>query len=218
METFCLLKSCLVMVPVLIIIWCIAIVNAISKGKLDQYGIRPRETAGLGGVILAPFIHASLGHVAGNSLPLYGLGSIVLVRGWRVFNSVSLTVWLLGGMLTWIFARGKSSHVGASGVVYGYFAYLLSAAALERNWTSVILAVVASVCYGGIMAGVESLAPFGSSKVSWEGHLCGFLAGCFIAWLLNFLDRRAAHAASIGGKRQQADVERQGLLSEEETQ
>ena len=157
-------------------IWVLAAVNAVAGDRLDDYGIVPRTSGGLWGIPLAPFLHAGFGHALSNTVPLLMLGGLVAARGWQVMLGVTLFVVLLGGAGVWLVAR-DGSHVGASGLVFGYFGYLVARGWYHRRVVSIIIAVAVMVLYGGLLLGVLPV----SGRVSWEGHLTGLIAGVLAA-------------------------------------
>jgi len=154
---------------------------------LDKHGIRPREVKGLLGILFAPFLHGDFAHVISNSVPAFVLGWFVALAGTTALVEVTILVALFGGAGTWLIGRSGSVHVGASGVVFGYLGYLLGRGLFERSLGSILVSLVVGVLYGGLVWGVLPTRP----GVSWEGHLCGFLAGVLAAWLIvNFSDEK----------------------------
>lgn len=152
--------------------WTIEIVDtAVLDDTLQGNGIQPRRQRGLDGVAWAPFLHADYGHVASNSVPLLALGGLVAARGRRYWAIVTATAIVVGGTLTWLLA-GEGNHIGASGVVFGYFGAILGAAVFERRVRALGAALLALGFYSGLIAG---LVP--QDFVSWEGHLFGMVAG-----------------------------------------
>ncbi|MFK8024479.1 MAG: rhomboid family intramembrane serine protease [Ilumatobacter sp.] len=177
----------------LAVMWGIELVDSVLlDGGLDGNGLRPRERSGIDGIVWAPFLHADLGHLASNSVPLLVLGGLVAMRGMRYWAWVTVTSVVLGGGLTWLFAGG-GVHIGASGVVFGYFGAVIGAAVFERRLLPVAAAAVALVLYSGIVAG---LVP--QDAVSWEGHLFGVIAGVVAARVLAVpADDRSDAAAAV---------------------
>jgi len=160
-------------------IWAIEIVDTLLLGsRLQRGGIQPRDMDGLDGILWAPFLHSDWGHVFSNSAPLAVLGGLVALRGRSRWLVVTVVVALLGGLLTWLFA-GSGNHIGASGVVFGYFGALLGAAFFERRPAAFAPALVAIMLYYGLIVG---LVP--QDGISWEGHLFGAIAGLTVAKLL----------------------------------
>jgi membrane associated rhomboid family serine protease len=152
--------------------------------ELDHFGIRPRQSGWLLGIALAPFLHVGWGHLAANTVPFFILGLLVIGRGEKRFWVVSAGIVLLSGLGVWLLGRAGTVHVGASGVVFGYFGYLLTAGVVERSLVAVVRAVLVTGLYGSILWGVLP----NRSGVSWEGHLGGLLTG--IALALLFRPRR----------------------------
>jgi membrane associated rhomboid family serine protease len=169
--------------PILILlgaVWAVEAVNLVGGHWLAGLGILPRQVSGLAGIALAPFIHAGLWHAAGNSIPLLILGGLCLTDGTRRFWILSASIIVLGGALTWLFARG-AYHVGASGLVFGYFGALLARAFLERSLRAVGVGFAVVFFYGGII--FWGLLPLGG-HVSFEGHLFGLLAGIAVEYAM----------------------------------
>ena len=164
------------LVLALAVMWGIEIVDTVAlDDRLEGNGIRPRRRNGIDGIAWAPFLHGDLGHIASNSLPLLLLGGLVAARGMRYWARVTLTVALIGGALTWALAGG-GNHIGASGVVFGYFGAILGAAVFERRPRALASALLVIGFYSSMLAG---LVP--RESISWEGHLFGLLAGVIAA-------------------------------------
>ncbi len=164
------------LVLTVVVIWGIEIVDTVVlSDRLQGNGIMPRQRNGLDGILWAPFLHSDYGHVASNSLPLLLLGGLVAVRGMRYWLLLTLTVIFLGGSATWALA-GFGNHIGASGVVFGYFGALLAAAVFERRPRALASALLVVVFYGSMVAGVVP-----QEFISWEGHLFGMAAGVIAA-------------------------------------
>lgn len=166
------------------IIWTVEAINTVSGHRLDSWGILPRTTQGLRGIPLSLFIHGSFSHVISNTVPLVLLGGLVALKGRRVLIEVSIVIIVISGFAVWIFAR-SAFHIGASGLVFGYFGYLVSRGLWDRSIASLLIAGLALVLYGGILFGVVPTQDF----ISWEGHLFGLVAG-ILAARFNAANRR----------------------------
>ena len=165
------------LLSILAIWWGIEIVDQLMFGtQLDQWGILPRQVEGLLGILFSPHLHGGYAHLAANSVSFLALGYIVLRAEKRQFYVLSLLIILIGGGGTWLIAAG-GVHIGASGLIYGYFGYLMARGFCEKKLKWILLAIVVGVCFGGMIWGV---LPSVGEQISWEGHLCGMLAG---AWL-----------------------------------
>ncbi len=167
--------------PVLILvalIWIVEVVNLFLGHRLVSFGIFPRSFTGLIGIPLAPMLHSGFWHAVSNTVPLLILGALTLAGGKRMFWETTVNVTLLTGALVWIFARGVY-HVGASGLVFGYFGVILARAYIKRSITAIAIAIVTVIAYGGLLWGILPLR----SYVSFESHLFGLIAGFVVVWL-----------------------------------
>jgi membrane associated rhomboid family serine protease len=175
--------------------WAVEIVDAVVlDDRLQRNGISPRRIDGLDGVLWSPFLHGSFNHLVANTLPFLVLGSMVMIHGRRVWWQTTVTVVMVGGLATWLFAR-TGNHIGASGLVFGYLGFLVGAAFWNRSVKSILLALVALVFYGGMIWGFVP-----RSGVSWEGHLFGAIAGVGAAWVV-FRSGWLRDAGGVGGSR-----------------
>ena len=161
------------------VIWAVEVVNTLLGHRLNALGLHPRTIAGFPGIFLAPFLHNGLRHVLANTIPLLVLGSLVLLRGVRAWAELSAFVIVAGGFAVWLLGR-PALHVGASGLVMGYFGYLLARGWYQRTAGAVLVALAVLLLYGGALWGLLPLLP----GVSWEMHFFGFLAGVLAARLM----------------------------------
>lgn len=150
----------------------------LPRPGLDAYGIIPRTELGLRGIVCAPFLHRGFAHLAANTVPLVVFATLLLARGRRELLRVTGWSMLIGGLGVWLIGAPHTLHLGASGLVFGYLGYLLAAGWLERRLIWILLSVVIMALYGGVLRGALPGVP----GMSWEGHLCGLLAGFCAAW------------------------------------
>ena len=162
------------------VMWVVEIVNKIDGQRLSADGIYPRSLAGLPGIISAPFLHAGLNHLIGNTIPLVILGLVIAVAGARRIIEVTLIVILVAGLGTWLTAGSHTDTVGASGVVFGYAGFLIARGFFTRTVGALILGVAAAVLFGGALA--SGLVPH--PGISWQDHLFGGLGGILAARVL----------------------------------
>ena len=162
---------------ILLLLWGIYIINRLLGNRLLYLGIRPRVLAGLPGIVCAPFLHANFNHLFFNSIPFVVLANFILIQGIPFFLHVSACIILISGLLTWCFAN-DGYHVGASGVITGYWGYLMAHAYYQSTVTSVVLALVCVVYFAGILYAIFP----GKKHVSWQGHLFGLIAGFGVAY------------------------------------
>lgn len=162
----------------LLLMWLVEAVDALFfRSSLDQFGVWPRHLAGLWGILFAPFLHANFAHLAANSVPFAFLGWLILVRGLGDYVIVTLAVMISSGLGTWLLGAPDSIHIGASGVVFGYFGFLLLRAVYERSLVAMSSALIVILLYGSFIWGVFPLI----MGVSWQMHLFGFVGGALIA-------------------------------------
>src|SRR3970282_2400077 len=108
------------------LIWLIDILNWALDLELRRFVVRPRQFAGLPGILLAPLLHGGPVHLAANSLPLLVLGTGMLYLYPNSALKVLPAVYLGPGVAVWLFAAG-GIHVGSSGLVYGLASYVFVA-------------------------------------------------------------------------------------------
>ncbi|MDP6451929.1 MAG: rhomboid family intramembrane serine protease [SAR202 cluster bacterium] len=162
------------------IIWGVEVANTLVDHRFSEFGIVPRTTEGLRGILLWPFLHAGFGHVISNTLPMAVLGGVIAIQGGRTLLKVSVIVALVSGVGVWAVAR-NGIHVGASGLVFGYFGYLVARGWYQRSFSSIVVAILVVFFYGGLIFGIVPSFGF----VSWEGHLFGLLAGILAAKIID---------------------------------
>jgi membrane associated rhomboid family serine protease len=160
-------------------IWGVFLASWVFPG-VDQFGVVPRRMVGLVGIPAMPFLHANLQHILGNTIPLFIL--LILLAGSRAESwEVVVFVSLLGGLLLWIFGR-EAVHIGASGLISGLIAFLILSGFLEKRLIPLLIALFVAFFYGGSL--ILGIIPRFGSQISWDGHLCGALAGAVVAWAL----------------------------------
>lgn len=147
-------------------------INLFTGRSLVSLGIFPRELSGLLGIVLSPFIHGSIWHFFANIIPLCVFTFLLYQLAANHFRQLTVFLILSTGLLVWLFAR-SSFHVGASGLIYGYFGYILVAGFMSKRIIPTLVAAVVAVVYGGMIFGVLPLRAY----VSWESHLFGLLMG-----------------------------------------
>jgi len=163
------------------VMWAVQVVNSLDSYRLDSNGIVPRQLDGLRGVVLSPFLHASWGHLIGNTIPFAVLGLMIALSGPGRVLAVTAIVGLVAGLGTWLTSSSGSDTVGASGIVFGYAAYLVARGFFNRRLTEIALGAVVAVLFGGAL--LSSLIPH--SGVSWQDHAFGAIGGLLAARLLS---------------------------------
>ena len=130
--------------------------DAILPGSWNRaLGIVSWHFDGLDGVIASPLLHSGWSHLVANSVPFAVLGLLVSFDGIRRFWAVTAIAAVVGGLGTWFVNSPGTLTVGASGLVFGYFGYLLVrsfvAPSLGHGILYAVVAVAVAVLYGGTM-------------------------------------------------------------------
>ena len=185
------------------LLYLIEIVDQLAGHRLDRNGIRPLEADGLKGILFAPLLHADWAHLLANTVPALVLGFLVTLAGMSRFVWATAIIWILGGLGTWLIGdlggcRAETNHIGASGLIFGWLAFLLVFGWLTRHVWWIITSLVVGFVYGGILWGAMPVLDR-CGGVSWQGHLCGAIAGVLAAWWLSGPER-GARAAKKAGK------------------
>ena len=167
-------------VPIVAIvaIWLIYWVEITFGYNFNTYGILPREIKGLRGVLFSPFIHSDASHLSSNSIPLFVLLASLFYFYRKIAHKVLIYGILLSGLFCWIIAR-DSYHIGASGVIYLLFSFIFFSGIIRKHYRLIAMSLVVIFLYGGM---IWFIIPT-EDRISWEGHLSGFLIGLLFAFL-----------------------------------
>jgi membrane associated rhomboid family serine protease len=171
------------------LIWILQVLNWADGYRLDaEYGILPHNAGRLPEIFTAPFLHVSWQHIEGNTLPLFVLGVLAAYRGIRKFLLLTLIVAVTSGLAVWLFQSGNTLTVGASGLIFGYFGYVVIRGFFDRNLLDIGIGIVAGVLYWTIL----QVAIPGTPGISWIDHIGGLVGGVVAAWVLR------EHSAAVG--------------------
>ena len=167
-------------VPIVAIvtIWLIYWVEITFGYNFNTYGILPREIKGLRGVLFSPFIHSDASHLSSNSIPLFVLLASLFYFYRKIAHKVLIYGILFSGLFCWIIAR-DSYHIGASGVIYLLFSFIFFSGIIRKHYRLIAMSLVVIFLYGGM---IWFIIPT-EDRISWEGHLSGFLIGLLFAFL-----------------------------------
>jgi membrane associated rhomboid family serine protease len=168
-----------ILAVILAIPWVVFLITSFDKKLLYILGITPRRLRGLPGIFFAPFLHLNFNHIFFNSIPLIVLSNFILINGIYYYLIVTLLITLISGLCIWCFAK-TATHVGASGVITGYWGFLVVNIYQTGGVTAFILGLLSVYYFAGIFFGI-----FPQKKgVSWEAHLFGLLSGIATSYLL----------------------------------
>ncbi|MFT6986090.1 MAG: membrane associated rhomboid family serine protease [Psychromonas sp.] len=165
---------------IMLICWCILILNSLLPINLNQWGIVPRSIEHLPGIIIAPFLHANLAHLLSNFLPFIIFAILIGLQSVKRFFLLFVFFVVTTGLLVWLFARGNSIHIGMSGVIYALWGYLLVYGFVCRQFLSIIISLITLCFYGGLVFGVLPSTP----GISFESHLLGAIVGALSGYYL----------------------------------
>lgn len=165
---------------ILAAMWIGFFIQALPFFNTSHWGIIPRFTGSLKGILTAPLMHGDWAHLISNSAPMAVLGMMLFYFyrkiAWMSFG----LIYLLCGFAVWMFARGSSVHIGASGVIYGLVAFIFWNGIFRRDLKSIILLLIVTLLYSGMMFGILPNQP----GISWESHLFGGLVGILVAYVM----------------------------------
>ncbi len=166
-----------------IFFWLIFFTNESYLLDLNQFGVRPLEARGLLGIIMMPFLHGDFAHLFSNTIPFIVSASFVFFffkgKSWQIL----IGIWLICGLGVWLFGQERSIHIGASGLVYGLVAFLMTSGFIRRNKHLLAVAFILVFTYGSMVWGLfPQYSWVREMNISWEGHLFGALAGVGFAF------------------------------------
>jgi membrane associated rhomboid family serine protease len=163
-----------------VVMWVTEVVDLAVGHRLDGYGIHPRDVGGLPEIVSAPFLHAGFGHLIANTVPFAAMGAAIALGGLARVAVVTVLVGVVSGLGVWLVAPSDEVHLGASGLVFGYAAYLVARGVLSRRMVELAVGVVVVAIWGiGLLQGLLPQA-----RISWQAHLFGAIGGVVAAFLL----------------------------------
>jgi membrane associated rhomboid family serine protease len=180
-------------VSFVVLLWLIELFDSLNGHRLDYNGIRPLETDGLEGILFAPLLHSNWQHLIANTGPALVLGFLMTLAGLSRFIFATAIIWILGGFGTWLIGNTgvpsgvETNHIGASGLIFGWLTFLIVFGFFTRKAWEIVVGVIVLFVYGSVLLGVLP----GTFGVSWQGHLCGALAGVLAAYMLSGPERKA---------------------------
>ena len=177
-------KALFVMVAFLAVIWVLQIANWADHYRITiDYGIRPRDIGSLPDVMSAPFLHFSWAHIEGNSGPLFIFGFLAAYRGVTKFVWVTVLIILTSGLTAWLAEPSNTVGAGASGLVFGYFGYIMVRGFFDRHPIDIVIGAVMALCFAYQFSVLVPRAGIG-----WQAHIGGLVGGVAAGWI--FRERR----------------------------
>lgn len=160
------------------VMWTVQLIQSFIWPELGHYGILPRTIQGGIGIAFAPWIHHGWWHLISNSIPFVILGALIQLKSKTIFWEATLIITVISGVITWGFGTG-AYHAGASGLILGYWSFILAEAYYSRSIKSLAIASVVMLIYGGFIFVVFDFR----AHISWVGHVGGLVAGIIAAKL-----------------------------------
>ncbi|KUN01513.1 rhomboid family intramembrane serine protease [Streptomyces yokosukanensis] len=190
-------KAFFVMFGLLAVVWLLQLANYADHYAFSRdHAVVSGDVGTLPDILLAPLLHWSWAHIESNSGPLFVFGFLAAYRGVARFLGLTLLITVTSGLAVWLFERGGVGTVGASGLIFGYFGYVVVRGLFDRHLIDTLVGIV----MGASFAYLLTVAVPGTPGVSWLAHLGGLIGGLLGAWL--FRDRHArADDGSSGGPR-----------------
>lgn len=165
-------------VTIIVLIWAVYFIEIKFGLNFNKYGIYPMSIKGLRGIILSPFIHGDTSHLINNSVPLMVLLGCLYYFYKRIANKVVVIGLLLTGLLTWFLGR-PSYHIGASGIIYLLVSFIFFSGIFRKYYRLIALSLIVVFLYGSMIWYIFPI----KERISWEGHLSGFLVGFVFAFI-----------------------------------
>lgn len=165
-----------IVLQLLLIMFIVQVVNDVTSGALRYYGIHPRDLGSLPLIFTAPFIHGSWLHLFNNAVGMATFSLLVMMRGSAFYIKTSLFIIIVSGLVVWALGR-SSTHIGASGWIFGLWSLTIATAWYERSFLNIVIALLVIVVYGGMAFGMLPTNP----NISYESHIAGALAGVLAA-------------------------------------
>ena len=158
------------------LIWFVKFIEISLKTDFSTFGIFPREWKGLTGIITAPLVHDDFKHLFDNSIPLFILSLTIFYFYREISYKIFFVIYFVTGLLVWIGGR-EAYHIGASGLIYGFAAFLFFSGVIRRNVNLLSISLMVTFLYGSLIWGI---LPF-DYEISWESHLLGAITGTAIS-------------------------------------
>ncbi len=167
----------------------IELINSLFQLNLNQFGILPRSTDHLSGIIFSPFLHGSWQHLMSNFMAFIVLGGLIGLQSTTRLLWVFSTQVVITGSLVWLFARGGAVHIGMSGVIYSFWGLLLIYGVVRRHFIHLLISIIVFIVYGGLIYGVLPNQP----SISFESHLLGAISGGVMGYYLAMFDLKSSN-------------------------
>lgn len=163
--------------------WTIFLLNNyVFQNYFNNFGIHPRSFSFFDIISISTswLLHGSYGHIVGNTAVLFPLLFMICLLEKTPVKYISLLI-ILSGLFTWLFGMPNSIHIGASGLVFALFGYIISSLLIGKNYLYLI--PVALIGYFYSQSIFNGLIP--KEEVSFAAHFGGFIGGLIIGSLVH---------------------------------
>lgn len=173
-------ERCKYLIAFVLFLWAVEIVDQLFLDQnLDLLGVRPWQWHHWEGIFLMPFLHGGFSHLLGNTVGLVIFGALILEEDFKSLLAASIWAMIGVGLFTMVFGKSGSIHIGASGLVFGWWSFLIARGFYARNFKNVLIATGVIFFFGSLVYGLH---PNGQHQgISWEGHLGGAIGGLIAA-------------------------------------
>ncbi len=144
----------------------------------SRYGIYPQKVKGLRGIFFWNFIHDDIKHLTNNILAFFVLSGFLFYHYKKYAWKILITGGIITGLITWIIGR-PAYHIGISGINFMLFSFLFFSGIFSGYYRLMSVSLIVVFLYGSI---IWLMLPV-IKKISWEGHLAGFITGIFFSFL-----------------------------------
>ncbi|MBA0125156.1 rhomboid family intramembrane serine protease [Haloechinothrix sp. YIM 98757] len=184
-------KALLVSFGFVALLYLVWFVDRIFPASLVRAGgIRSRDWSEFDGLLWAPLLHGGWDHLAANTVPVVVFAFLAMAGGLAQWAVVTALIWMLSGLGVWLAGPSQAVTIGASGLAFGWLAFLLVRGFFNRSGGQLVIAGILFFLYGSMLWSVLPLY----QGVSWQGHLFGALSGILAAWLVARAERGQVRA------------------------
>jgi membrane associated rhomboid family serine protease len=167
-----------------LLLWVVFYFDFSNKLSLHDYGVWPRSLKGIPGIITHFFIHGNFNHILSNTISFLVLSLLLFVSYREIAFKIFMWMVPLTGAGLWLIGRKsvmgvEICHIGASGIIFSLFGFLLLSGLIRKNKRMMALTALVIFLYGYMVWGIFPT----TEHISWEGHLAGLIAGLSLAVL-----------------------------------
>lgn len=188
-KVFLVIKCYLfIIAPILILFF---LNNILLGGLFNNYGIHPRslDISDIFSIGTSWVLHGNFSHMHNNVFALIlFIPFIALFERKPILTLIELI--LISGFFTWLLGANNSIHVGASGLIFAIFGYMMSSVFVNRNFYYLIPLTILLVCFGinFYLSFLDSLIP--KDGISFAAHFGGLIAGFLLSYTKSKINKK----------------------------